>query len=157
MSCSVRSALRKLIGRHASFDGIRHGRAEDIDDVAALGRRLVAKLLSLFLDHFLELCGLWFEAFLDGLYPGFPRIEACRCFRRLRRSAFLLLVRLAGAAGFSSGLCASSSAKLGGHACWSCGLTECEFLVLSQVVHVDVAIGLHPVFVGFDGERADEA
>ncbi|RVH76914.1 hypothetical protein CN204_31780, partial [Sinorhizobium meliloti] len=31
-------------------------------------------------------------------------------------------------------LCASSSAKLGGHACWSCGLTECEFLVLSQVV-----------------------
>ena len=50
-------------------------------------------------------------------------------------------------------LCASSSAKLGGHACWSCGLTECEFLVLSQVVHVDVAIGLHPVFVGFDGER----
>ncbi len=54
-------------------------------------------------------------------------------------------------------LCASSSAKLGGHACWSCGLTECEFLVLSQVVHVDVAIGLHPVFVGFDGERADEA
>ena len=55
------------------------------------------------------------------------------------------------------GLCASSSAKLGGHACWSCGLTECEFLVLSPVVHVDVAIGLHPVFVGFDGERADEA
>jgi hypothetical protein len=54
-------------------------------------------------------------------------------------------------------LCASSSAKLGGHAGWSCGLTECEFLVLSQVVHVDVAIGLHPVFVGFDGERADEA
>ncbi|MDW9488128.1 hypothetical protein GOA59_18155 [Sinorhizobium meliloti] len=54
-------------------------------------------------------------------------------------------------------LCASSSAKLGGHACWSCGLTECEFLVLSQVVHVDVAIGLHPVFVGFDGEGADEA
>ncbi|MGZ2471817.1 hypothetical protein ACVI1N_000108 [Sinorhizobium medicae] len=54
-------------------------------------------------------------------------------------------------------LCASSSAKLGGHACWSCGLTECEFLVLSQVVHVDVAIGLHPVFVGFDGEGADES
>ncbi|MDX0566692.1 hypothetical protein GOD83_21900, partial [Sinorhizobium medicae] len=25
-------------------------------------------------------------------------------------------------------LCASSSAKLGGHECWSCGLTECEFL-----------------------------
>ncbi len=59
--------------------------------------------------------------------------------------------------GQPAGLCASSSAKLGGHACWSCGLTECEFLVLSQVVHVDVAIGLHPVFVGFDGERADEA
>lgn len=36
-------------------------------------------------------------------------------------------------------------------------LTECEFLVFSQVVHVDVAIGLHPVFVGFGGERADEA
>ncbi|RVE78044.1 hypothetical protein, partial [Sinorhizobium meliloti] len=35
----------------------------------------------------------------------------------------------------STRLCASSSAKLGGHACWSCGLTECEFLVLSQVVH----------------------
>lgn len=71
MSCSVRSALRKLIGRHASFDGIGHGRAEDIDDVAALGRRLVAKLLSLFLDQLLELCGIWFEAFLDGLNPGF--------------------------------------------------------------------------------------
>lgn len=107
MSCSVRSALRKLIGRHASFDGIGHGRAEDIDDVAALGRRLVAKLLSLFLDQLLELCGIWFEAFLDGLNPGFHLTKACSSRLRLRRSAFLLTVRLAGAAGFSSGLCAS--------------------------------------------------
>ena len=34
----------------------------------------------------------------------------------------------------SGRLCASSSAKLDGHACWSCGLTECEFLVLSRIV-----------------------
>ena len=36
-------------------------------------------------------------------------------------------------------------------------MTKCEFFVFAQVVHVDVAIGLHPVFVGFYGERAHEA
>lgn len=29
--------------------------------------------------------------------------------------------------------------------------------MLAQVVHVDVAVGLHPVLVGLDGERPDEA
>lgn len=29
--------------------------------------------------------------------------------------------------------------------------------MLSEVVHVDVSVCLHPVFVGFDGERPDEA
>ncbi|WP_210163606.1 hypothetical protein, partial [Sinorhizobium meliloti] len=30
--------------------------------------------------------------------------------------------------------CVRQVLQLDGHACWSCGLTECEFLVLSQVV-----------------------
>ena len=29
--------------------------------------------------------------------------------------------------------------------------------MLSEVVHVDVAVGLHPVLVGFDGERPDQS
>ncbi|GLS36973.1 hypothetical protein GCM10010869_25650 [Mesorhizobium tianshanense] len=28
--------------------------------------------------------------------------------------------------------------------------------MLAQIVHVDVAVGLHPVFVGLDGERSDQ-
>jgi hypothetical protein len=36
-------------------------------------------------------------------------------------------------------------------------LAQGELFVLAQVVHVDVAIGLHPVFVGLDGERPDQA
>jgi len=32
-----------------------------------------------------------------------------------------------------------------------------EFLVFSQVFHVDVSIGLHPAFVSFDGERPDQS
>lgn len=27
----------------------------------------------------------------------------------------------------------------------------------AHVVHVDVAVGLHPVFVGLDGQRPDQA
>ena len=29
--------------------------------------------------------------------------------------------------------------------------------MLAQIIHVDVAVSLHPVFVGFDGERPDQA
>lgn len=36
-------------------------------------------------------------------------------------------------------------------------MSHCVFLVLSEVVHVDVSVGVHPVFVGFDGEGAHEA
>jgi hypothetical protein len=31
------------------------------------------------------------------------------------------------------------------------GLAEVDFLVLLEVVHIEVAVGLEPIFVGFDG------
>ncbi|MER8677124.1 MULTISPECIES: hypothetical protein, partial [unclassified Mesorhizobium] len=34
--------------------------------------------------------------------------------------------------------------KMGQPRCWSCGLAQSELLVLAQVVHVDVSVGLHP-------------
>lgn len=37
------------------------------------------------------------------------------------------------------------------------GFTEFELLVLSQAVHVEISIGLHPVFMGSNRERPDEA
>ena len=37
------------------------------------------------------------------------------------------------------------------------GLAELGFLVLLEIVHVEVAVGLEPVLVGFDGQGADEA
>jgi hypothetical protein len=41
----------------------------------------------------------------------------------------------------------------GGH-CWleSCGLAELNFLVLSEIVHIEIAVGCEPVLVSFDGQ-----
>jgi hypothetical protein len=33
----------------------------------------------------------------------------------------------------------------------SCGLAEVGFLVLLKIVHVEIAVGFEPVFVGLDG------
>ena len=50
-----------------------------------------------------------------------------------------------------SGLSASSSAN-GGHGLAGLGgLAEMGFLVLPEIVHVEVAVGFKPVLVGFDG------
>jgi hypothetical protein len=40
----------------------------------------------------------------------------------------------------------------GGHG-WleSCGLAELDFLVLFEIVHIEIAVGFEPVLVGFDG------
>src|SRR3546814_2984763 len=54
------------------------------------------------------------------------------------------------------GLCASSSANWRSW-CWSCGYAKFGFLMLAQFVHIEVAVGFEPVFVGFDGECADQA
>ena len=37
------------------------------------------------------------------------------------------------------------------------GLAEVDFLVLLEIVHAEVSVGLEPVLVGFDSEGADEA
>ena len=37
------------------------------------------------------------------------------------------------------------------------GFAEVGFLVLPEVVHVEVAVGFEPVFVGFDGEGSDQS
>jgi len=37
------------------------------------------------------------------------------------------------------------------------GLAELGFLVLLEIIHVEVSVGLEPVLVGFDGEGSDEA
>ena len=98
-------------GKHTNFDGIRYGCVEDLHEVAANGWRLIAELFDLRLDRFLDLRGLWFQALLDGLYPGFHSIQACRTTvpsvfavvaSGFERSAFLLAVRLAGVATFTS-------------------------------------------------------
>src|SRR3546814_12837902 len=52
--------------------------------------------------------------------------------------------------------CASSSANWRSW-CWSCGFASFGFLLLAQFVHIEVAVGFEPVFVGFDGECADKA
>jgi hypothetical protein len=49
------------------------------------------------------------------------------------------------------GFCASSSAKAVMDWLGLCGLAEVGFLVLLEIVHVEVAVGFEPVFVGFDG------
>jgi hypothetical protein len=36
-------------------------------------------------------------------------------------------------------------------------LAELGFLVFLEIVHVEVAVGLEPVLVSFDGEGSDEA
>ena len=36
-------------------------------------------------------------------------------------------------------------------------MAEMDFLVLLEIVHVEVAVGFKPVFVGLDGDGADEA
>jgi hypothetical protein len=40
----------------------------------------------------------------------------------------------------------------GGHG-WleSCGLAELNFLVLFEIVHIEIAVGFEPVLVGLDG------
>ena len=40
----------------------------------------------------------------------------------------------------------------GGHG-WleSCGLAELHFLVLFEIVHIEIAVGFESVLVGFDG------
>jgi hypothetical protein len=40
----------------------------------------------------------------------------------------------------------------GGHG-WleSCGLAELNFLVLFEIVHIEIAVGCEPVLVGLDG------
>jgi hypothetical protein len=37
------------------------------------------------------------------------------------------------------------------------GLAELGFLMLLEIIHVEVSVGLEPVLVGFDGEGSDEA
>ena len=54
------------------------------------------------------------------------------------------------------GFCASSSAN-GGHGWRSGGLAELGFLVLFEIVHVEVAVGLEPVLMGFYGQSANKA
>src|SRR5271166_5821602 len=53
--------------------------------------------------------------------------------------------------------CASSSAKSGHFGLALSGLAELGFLVFLEIVHVEVAVGLEPVLMGFDGEGSDEA
>lgn len=44
-------------------------------------------------------------------------------------------------------LCASSSAKRGGRSGWLSGFAKSAFLVLLQVIHVEVAVRLEPVLL----------
>jgi hypothetical protein len=37
------------------------------------------------------------------------------------------------------------------------GLAEMGFLMLPEVVHLEVAVGFEPAFVGLDGQGADQA
>ena len=37
------------------------------------------------------------------------------------------------------------------------GLTQLCFLVLLEVIHIEISVSLEPVLVGLDGESSDEA
>ncbi len=64
--------------------------------------------------------------------------------------ALLLAAALAGASALLR-LSASSSAK-GGHGLAGLGgFAEVGFLVLPEVVHIEVTVGFEPVLVGLDG------
>ena len=55
-------------------------------------------------------------------------------------------------------LCASNSAKRA--VIWAGGLgglAELDFLMLLEIVHVEIAVGLQPILMGLDGEGTDEA
>jgi hypothetical protein len=73
------------------------------------------------------------------------RIEARRAFSAAYRRARLWLDRL-----IADRFCASSSAKGGHGLAGLCGLAEVGFLVLPEVVHIEVAMGFEPILVGFD-------
>ena len=45
----------------------------------------------------------------------------------------------------------------GGQMGWLGGLAELGFLMLLEIVHVEVSVGLEPVLVRLDGEGSDEA
>ncbi len=47
-------------------------------------------------------------------------------------------------------LCASSSAKRGGRSGWLSGFAKSAFLVLLEILHVEVAVGFQPVLVRLD-------
>jgi hypothetical protein len=60
------------------------------------------------------------------------------------------------ALGGKVGLCASSSAKAV-ISVWLGGLAELGFLELLEIAHIEVAVGLEPVLVSFDGKGSNEA
>jgi hypothetical protein len=64
-----------------------------------------------------------------------------------------LLMRLEGNSSALKGLCASSSAKRGGRSGWLSGFAKSAFLMLLQVVHVEIAVGLEPVLMRLHRQR----
>jgi ATP-binding cassette subfamily C protein LapB len=121
----------------------------------------------------LYLVGIWYLAGPLALVPltilcGVGLIAALTG-RRVRRAAHDLALseerrfnylfdtlscihsmKLLGAEPLLERLCASSSAKRGGRAGWLSGFAQSGFLVLLQVLHVEVAMCFEPVLVGLD-------
>jgi hypothetical protein len=86
-----------------------------------------------------------------ALWPSSRTIPARRAVRRANGAA-----RLGTRAVKMRVLCVKFCK--GGHG-WleSCGLAELDFLVLLEIVHIEIAVGLEPVLVGLDGQGPDEA
>jgi uncharacterized protein (DUF2236 family) len=138
------SAARALHRRHAAIHGrlpitvgpFRAGSPYQANDLAAL-RWIYATLVeTALMTH-------------DFVLPPLTGEERARYYAESHRFAALFGIPRAR-------FCASSSAN-GGHGWRSGGLAELGFLVLFEIVHVEVAVGLEPVLMGFDGQGANKA
>ena len=83
-----------------------------------------------------------------------PRMSAIRRRNELMKAAQGQITT--SALGGRRGLCASSSAI---SAVMTVVMRLCGVRAscVAQIVHVDISVGLHPVLIGFDGERPDQA
>ena len=101
------------------------------------------------------------ESLRGLLVPGVGRASSLPARRSIRRHLecsrlFVTLRAQALASDCMSVLCVKFCK--GGHG-WlgSRGLAELNFLVLFEIVHIEVAVGLEPVLVSFDGKGSNEA
>lgn len=74
--------------------------------------------------------------------PTLAGSSRCRWRNHLVMSGDIISLKVAASVGIST---------------WLGGLAELGFLELLEIVHIEVAVGLEPVLVSFDGKGSNEA